>query len=44
MDRDERAARASAYESARREIVELVPRGARRVLDLGCATGRPARR
>jgi cyclopropane fatty-acyl-phospholipid synthase-like methyltransferase len=35
----ERAARASAYERARPEILEHVPPGARRVLDLGCATG-----
>ena len=35
----ERAARAAAYESARPEIVDLVPPGARRVLDLGCSTG-----
>jgi 2-polyprenyl-3-methyl-5-hydroxy-6-metoxy-1,4-benzoquinol methylase len=42
MNRDERAARASAYESVRAEIVDLVPVRARRVLDLGCATGRLA--
>jgi SAM-dependent methyltransferase len=35
----ERAARAAAYERARPEILVHVPRGARRVLDLGCATG-----
>ncbi len=35
----QRAARAAAYESARPEILEHVPPGARRVLDLGCATG-----
>jgi 2-polyprenyl-3-methyl-5-hydroxy-6-metoxy-1,4-benzoquinol methylase len=35
----ERAARAAAYERARPEILAHVPRGARRVLDLGCATG-----
>jgi SAM-dependent methyltransferase len=35
----ERAARAAAYESARPEILAHVPPGARRVLDLGCATG-----
>ena len=35
----ERAARAAAYERARPEITVHVPRGARRVLDLGCATG-----
>jgi methionine biosynthesis protein MetW len=39
MDRDQRAARAAAYESERSEIVGLVPAGARRVLDLGCSTG-----
>src|SRR3954463_12326826 len=35
----QRAARAAAYERARPEILEHVPRSARRVLDLGCATG-----
>ena len=35
----ERAARAAAYERARPEISVAVPRNARRVLDLGCATG-----
>jgi SAM-dependent methyltransferase len=35
----ERAARAAAYERARPEIFDHVPRDARRVLDLGCATG-----
>jgi SAM-dependent methyltransferase len=35
----ERAARAAAYERARPEITIHVPRDARRVLDLGCATG-----
>ncbi len=39
MRSGERAARAAAYERARPEILEHVPRGARRVLDLGCATG-----
>src|SRR3954469_16048843 len=39
MDAGERAARAAAYERARPEILEHVPRTARRVLDLGCATG-----
>src|SRR4051812_16738771 len=42
MDPDQRAARAAEYESERAEIVALVPREARRVLDLGCATGRLA--
>ena len=31
--------RALAYETPRREIADRVPPGARRVLDLGCATG-----
>ena len=35
----ERAARAAAYERARPEILDHVPPTARRVLDLGCATG-----
>jgi 2-polyprenyl-3-methyl-5-hydroxy-6-metoxy-1,4-benzoquinol methylase len=35
----ERAARAAAYERARPEITMHVPASARRVLDLGCATG-----
>jgi methionine biosynthesis protein MetW len=39
MDRDQRAARAAAYESERGEIVGLVPVGVRRVLDLGCSSG-----
>ena len=39
MDAAERSARADAYESVRPEIVDLVPAGARRVLDLGCSTG-----
>jgi SAM-dependent methyltransferase len=39
MDAGERAARAAAYERARPEILDHVPITARRVLDLGCATG-----
>ena len=39
MRDDERRLRSSAYESPRAEIAALVPPGARRVLDLGCATG-----
>jgi 2-polyprenyl-3-methyl-5-hydroxy-6-metoxy-1,4-benzoquinol methylase len=39
MRSEERAARAAAYERARPEILVHVPAGARRVLDLGCATG-----
>jgi SAM-dependent methyltransferase len=35
----DRAARAAAYERARPEILAHIPRGAARVLDLGCATG-----
>jgi SAM-dependent methyltransferase len=34
-----RATRAGAYESARLDVQALVPPGARRVLDLGCASG-----
>jgi len=40
---EQRAARAPAYESLRPEVLALVPAGARRVLDLGCATGALAR-
>jgi SAM-dependent methyltransferase len=39
MRSQERAARAAAYERARPEILDHVPATARRVLDLGCATG-----
>jgi 2-polyprenyl-3-methyl-5-hydroxy-6-metoxy-1,4-benzoquinol methylase len=39
MRSEERAARAAAYERARPEILVHVPDTARRVLDLGCATG-----
>ena len=39
MRRGERQARAAAYERARPEILVHVPASARRVLDLGCATG-----
>src|ERR1700760_4137592 len=39
MRPSERAARAAAYERARPEISDHIPPGARRVLDLGCATG-----
>src|SRR3954470_18313522 len=35
----ERAARAAAYERARPEILVHIPPSARRILDLGCATG-----
>src|SRR4051794_1876505 len=35
----QRAARAAAYERARPEILVHIPRSARRILDLGCATG-----
>lgn len=34
-----RARRRDAYESARGEVIERVPANARRVLDLGCASG-----
>ena len=43
MRAGERAARAVAYERARPEILEHVPLTARRVLDLGCATGTTGR-
>jgi 2-polyprenyl-3-methyl-5-hydroxy-6-metoxy-1,4-benzoquinol methylase len=39
MRPSERAARAAAYERARPEILVHVPQTARRVLDLGCASG-----
>src|SRR4051794_31893720 len=39
MRPQDRAARAAAYERARPEILAHVPQSARRVLDLGCATG-----
>src|SRR4051794_39540297 len=39
MGDTQRRLRAAAYESERPEILALVPSGARRVLDLGCATG-----
>jgi 2-polyprenyl-3-methyl-5-hydroxy-6-metoxy-1,4-benzoquinol methylase len=39
MRSEERAARAAAYERPRPEILGHVPATARRVLDLGCATG-----
>ena len=39
MQPGQRAARAAAYERARPEILQHVPQTARRVLDLGCATG-----
>lgn len=35
----ERQARAHAYENARADVQALVPPGARRILDLGCASG-----
>src|SRR3954451_3880166 len=39
MRTEDRAARAAAYERARPEILVHVPATARRLLDLGCATG-----
>ena len=35
----DREARAHAYENARPEVAALVPHAARRILDLGCASG-----
>jgi methionine biosynthesis protein MetW len=35
----DREARAHAYENPRPEVAALVPSGARRILDLGCASG-----
>jgi 2-polyprenyl-3-methyl-5-hydroxy-6-metoxy-1,4-benzoquinol methylase len=43
MRAGERAARVAAYERARPEVLEHVPLSARRVLDLGCATGATGR-
>ena len=39
MQESRRAARADAYENPRAELQRHVPAGARRVLDLGCASG-----
>jgi 2-polyprenyl-3-methyl-5-hydroxy-6-metoxy-1,4-benzoquinol methylase len=39
MPRTRRAARADAYENPREELQRHVPATARRVLDLGCASG-----
>jgi len=39
MQEPRRAARADAYENPRAELQRHVPAGARRVLDLGCASG-----
>jgi methionine biosynthesis protein MetW len=39
MDGVQRAGRAHAYENPRPEVQALVPASARRVLDLGCASG-----
>ena len=39
MSTNARTARAHAYENARPDIQALVPAGAKRVLDLGCASG-----
>jgi methionine biosynthesis protein MetW len=36
---ERRRLRAGAYENPRPEVQELVPRGARRILDLGCSSG-----
>lgn len=39
MDQELRRRRAHAYENSRPEVQELVPPGARRILDVGCASG-----
>lgn len=39
MPQDRRSARADAYENPREDLQRHVPAGARRVLDLGCASG-----
>jgi 2-polyprenyl-3-methyl-5-hydroxy-6-metoxy-1,4-benzoquinol methylase len=39
MDDSERTLRRHAYENPRLPVQALVPRGARRILDLGCASG-----
>ena len=39
MDAELRLRRADAYENPRPEVAELVPRHARRILDLGCSSG-----
>src|SRR5919112_2291688 len=39
MDDGLRAVRAHAYENPRPDVQELVPQSARRILDLGCASG-----
>jgi methionine biosynthesis protein MetW len=39
VDDPQRSRRAHAYENPRPEVAALVPRGARRILDLGCSSG-----